>query len=106
MTLLLLAACTLLAGLLAGLYVDARRRLTAERERHATELQLARAGLIAAHADTRDALRVAAGWRTHAAELEAVTFVVLAPHEPQGDADPDATTEPRLRAAEGPEYAA
>lgn len=101
MTILLLAA----TAILAGLWLDARRRLSAERVRHETEVQLARRAWVDANTRARDALRVAAGWRAHAAELETIT-VVLTPREPQGDADPTAVTTPNLRADDGPGGAA
>ena len=106
MTLFLLA----LLAVALGYAIDARRRLAAERERHAAEIKLARTGWVACAASAREQRLVAAAWRSRAAEWQALAeatasasvgdVLELLGHDGAGMADPAAVTSPRLGAIE------
>lgn len=89
MSILLLA----LLVLAAGVAVDLSRRLHVERERPCAMCALHVAARMALRADLAQERRVSAAWRAEAARWEALADAVrVSPHEPQGDADPEATT--------------
>ena len=89
MSLLLLA----LFALAAGSALDLSRRLRVERARPCAMCTLHVAARMALRADLTQERHVSAAWRAEAARSAAQADAVsVAPHEPQGDADPEATT--------------